>query len=139
MNTGIRQWTINWYTSTMIINKALKVFEPTNKNKNFGYQCNLVFNILTLLRLNISRCIWKVCKLGYLSKLKHIKYLDIFYSRIALRSQIKLINALSQIERGQWAVYYTSVQSFTITLSYSLTQQLWGLRWIQLSVQTFHH
>ena len=34
---------------------------------------------------------------------------------------------MSQRERGQWAVYYTSLQSFTITFSYSLAYQLWGL------------
>ena len=44
---------------------------------------------------------------------------------------------------GHCAVYYTSPQSFIITFSYSLTEQLWGLLlhligWlIKLSVQTF--
>ena len=28
---------------------------------------------------------------------------------------------------GQWAIYYTSPQSFIIPLSYSLAQQPWGL------------
>ena len=28
---------------------------------------------------------------------------------------------------GHWAVYYTSLQSFTITFTYSLAYQLWGL------------
>ena len=35
-----------------------------------------------------------------------------------------------QRERGQWAVYYTSPQSFTITFSYSLDKQFWGLYWL---------
>ena len=30
-------------------------------------------------------------------------------------------------ERGQWAVYYMSPQSFMIMFSYSLAKQLWGL------------
>ena len=42
--------------------------------------------------------------------------------------------------RGHWAVYYTSPQSFKITLSHALAQQLLGvlLNWfMKLSVQTF--
>ena len=45
-------------------------------------------------------------------------------------------------ERGHWAVYYTSPQSFIITFSYSLHWQLWRLLnfcigwFIKLSVQT---
>ena len=34
---------------------------------------------------------------------------------------------MSQGERGQWTVYYTSPQSFKIAFSYSLAEQLWGL------------
>ena len=30
-------------------------------------------------------------------------------------------------EMGQWAVYYTRPQSFTIMFSYWLAYQLWGL------------
>ena len=30
-------------------------------------------------------------------------------------------------ESREWAVYYTSLQSFKITISYSLAKQLWGL------------
>ena len=33
---------------------------------------------------------------------------------------------LSWRERGQWAVYYNSLQSIMITFSYSLAYQLWG-------------
>ena len=46
-------------------------------------------------------------------------------------------------EGGDWAVYYTGPQSFLITFSYSLAQQLWALiiifiGWIiKLSVKTF--
>ena len=29
--------------------------------------------------------------------------------------------------RGQWAVYFTSLQSFMIMISYSLTEQYWSL------------
>ena len=32
-----------------------------------------------------------------------------------------------QRERGHWAVYYTSPQSFMIKFAYSLAQQLWGI------------
>ena len=39
------------------------------------------------------------------------------------------IGASFHRERGQWAVYYSSPQSFII-ISYSLPQQLWGLWWI---------
>ena len=55
----------------------------------------------------------------------------------------KLYSCLAERERGQWAVYYTSPQSFIITFSYSLAYQLWGLYWIlicwfiKLSVQVF--
>ena len=37
------------------------------------------------------------------------------------------IVVLLQGGRGHWAVYFTSPQSFLITFSYSLAQQLWGL------------
>ena len=37
-----------------------------------------------------------------------------------------MINARKR-DRGQWAVYYASSQSFTLTFSYSLAKQLWGL------------
>ena len=29
--------------------------------------------------------------------------------------------------KGQWAIFYTSPQSFIITFSFSLAEQLWGL------------
>ena len=32
-----------------------------------------------------------------------------------------------QIEWGQWSVYYTSPQSFILTISYLLAYQVWGL------------
>ena len=33
----------------------------------------------------------------------------------------------SVTERGQWAVFHTSPQSFIVKFSYLLAQQLWGL------------
>ena len=45
--------------------------------------------------------------------------------------------------RGQWAVYYTSPQSFKLMFSYMFGQQLKGLLWIliccfiKLGAQTF--
>ena len=33
----------------------------------------------------------------------------------------------NQEGRGQWAVYYTSPQSFILTFSYSFVYQLWGI------------
>ena len=38
------------------------------------------------------------------------------------------IGGVQQRESGQWAVYYTSPKSFTITFPYSLDYQLWGLQ-----------
>ena len=38
------------------------------------------------------------------------------------------IGGVQQRESGQWAVYYTSPKSFTITLPFSLDYQLWGLQ-----------
>ena len=48
-----------------------------------------------------------------------VRYPEISYNQICLVAFFS--------ERGQWAVYYTSPQSFMITFSYSLVQQLWGL------------
>ena len=41
------------------------------------------------------------------------------------KASLLLINI--QSEMGQWAVYYTSPQTFTVTLSYLLAYQLLGL------------
>ena len=44
-----------------------------------------------------------------------------------IKTLMKLKIYCIQRKRGQWAVYYTSPQSFIITFSYLLAQQLWGL------------
>ena len=53
--------------------------------------------------------------------IEHVNYLDEFVSNYSLTKW-----GLRQGERGHWAVYYTSFQSFIIMFSYSLAYQLWG-------------
>ena len=40
---------------------------------------------------------------------------------------VSFLRIWNQGSRGQWAVYYTSPQSFILTFSYRLAQQIWGL------------
>ena len=52
------------------------------------------------------------------------------YYRLCSYVLVKNLHRLRRIGqrgRGQWNVYYTSPQSFLITFSYSIAQQLWGL------------
>ena len=51
------------------------------------------------------------------------------WSKKALKAALWWLRLLvrAEGERGQWVVYYNSLQSFIMAFSYSLSQQLWGL------------
>ena len=53
----------------------------------------------------------------------------LYYERFANQT-VKHTNVykVTLLEKeGKWAVYYTSPQSFILTISYSLAQKIWGL------------
>ena len=57
----------------------------------------------------------------------HLGFYPVLTPPVLTDLNIKENANISQEGRGQWAVYYTTPQSFKLTFSYLLAQQLWEL------------